>query len=307
MIYTLTLNPSIDYLLFLNEFDLHKTNRSMAEQKYPGGKGINVSRLLTHLNVDNCALGFIGGLTGKWILEQLDKEQIQSDFVKIKEETRTNVKIKIKTGEVKELEVNANGPIISAQEQAQLVQKLQQLTEADIVILSGNLSSSLPADFYQQLIQVIIGKKAQFVLDTSGSALKENLEFKPFLIKPNHEELEMIMQQKLTSTAEIIQAGKSLLNLGAQNVLISLGKDGALLLTQNAFFAAEAPKGELKNSVGAGDSMVAGFVASYQQTQDFKEALRFSIACGSATAFSEDIATEAEIMQLITQVKITEM
>lgn len=304
MIYTLTLNPSIDYLLFLNDFSLDKTNRSSTEQKYPGGKGINVSRILNRLKVNNCALGFIGGLTGKWVLEQLDNEQIKHDFISINEETRTNVKIKIKIGEIKELEVNANGPTIDFSEQAKLINKLEQLTEDDLVILSGNIQSCLPINFYQQLIQVIKRKKAQFVLDTSGNALKDNLIYNPFLIKPNHEELEMIMQQKLNSKEEIIQAGQSLLNIGAQNVLISLGKEGALLITPISIFEAKAPKGILKNSVGAGDSMVAGFMAKYQETQDLKEALKFSIACGSATAFSNDLATYDEIMKLALEVNV---
>lgn len=308
MIYTLTLNPSMDYLLFLNEFSLTHTNRSQHEEKFAGGKGINVSRILTRLNkihpCESIALGFVGGAVGDWIVTQLESEQVAHDFIQIAGETRTNVKIKIKQGETKEVEVNANGPSITESEQSALKAQLQRLSSNDLVILSGNVPSSLPADFYQQLIEMIVQQKAQFVLDTNGQALKDSLKYRPLLIKPNQEELSTIMQKELTTQEDIIEAGKTLQQLGAQNVLISLGAGGACLITQNAIYSAKAPKGQLKNSVGAGDSMVAGFVAEYQKTQNLEQALRFSIASGSATAFSDDLATADEILKLIPQVDL---
>lgn len=307
MIYTLTLNPSVDYLLFLQQFDLHKTNRSNSEQKYPGGKGINVSRLLTRLDVENTALGFIGGFTGQWIIEQLNGENQRQDFIAIQNETRTNIKLKVQTGKTKEIEVNAMGPEILAAEQNALKHQFQQFKEGDVVILSGNVQSSLPADFYTQLIALFAAKNILFVLDTTGNALKDNLKHRPFLIKPNHEELEELMEKPLNSKAEIIAAGQHLLALGAQNVLISLGAKGAYLLTPNAVYEAQAPKGQLINSVGAGDSMVAGFVAEYQKTKNEQKALTLSIACGSATAFSADLATATAINALLPQVNVIQL
>lgn len=297
MIYTITLNPSIDYIMRVNNLTIGKTNRSIEEYKFPGGKGINVSRILHRLDISSIVLGFLGGFTGAFIQNALENEGISCDFTKIKEDTRINVKLK----EQSESEINASGPQISEEEQALFLDKIAQLSKQDFVVLSGSLPSSLSPDFYQEVICQLHKQEVSFVLDTTGKQLLDNLVFQPFLIKPNKDELEELIDARLQTLEEIINAATVLLERGAQNVLVSLGAEGAVLVHPTGTIHLPAPKGIVKNSVGAGDSMVAGFIGAYTQEADLKSALKLGIACGSATAFSDDLACKEDIMKIMKQ------
>lgn len=297
MIYTITLNPSIDYIMRVNNLTIGKTNRSIEEYKFPGGKGINVSRILHRLDISSIVLGFLGGFTGAFIQNALENEGISCDFTKIKEDTRINVKLK----EQSESEINASGPQISEEEQALFLDKIAQLSKQDFVVLSGSLPSSLSPDFYQEVIRQLHKQEVSFVLDTTGKQLLDNLVFQPFLIKPNKDELEELIDARLQTLEEITNAATVLLERGAQNVLVSLGAEGAVLVHPTGTIHLPAPKGIVKNSVGAGDSMVAGFIGAYTQEADLKSALKLGIACGSATAFSDDLACKEDIMKIMKQ------
>lgn len=299
MIYTITLNPSIDYIMQLKQLEIGKTNRSIKEYQLPGGKGINVSRILHQLEIPTTALGFLGGFTGDFIENFLINEGILCDFTRINEQTRINVKVKT----TEESEINAAGPHISSKECQQFQKKLTMINKQDFVVLSGSLPSSLSPHFYHEIIQQFHMRQIPFALDTTGKPLLENLSLHPFLIKPNKEELEDLVGVPLPHTTQIIEAAHTLIKKGAQNVLVSLGQEGAVLVNEKETIHCPAPKGTLKNSVGAGDSMVAGFIGSYIKHQDRKKALQLGIACGSATAFSEDLAHKAEIMALLQQIE----
>lgn len=297
MIYTITLNPSIDYIMRVNNLTIGKTNRSIEEYKFPGGKGINVSRILHRLDIPSIVLGFLGGFTGAFIQNVLENEGISCDFTKIKEDNRINVKLKEQT----ESEINASGPQISEEEQALFLDKIAQLSKQDFVVLSGSLPSSLSPDFYQEVIRQLHKQEVSFVLDTTGKQLLDNLVFQPFLIKPNKDELEELIDAQLETLEEITSAATVLLERGAQNVLVSLGAEGAVLVHPTGTIHLPAPKGIVKNSVGAGDSMVAGFIGAYTQEANLKSALKLGIACGSATAFSDDLACKEDIMKIMKQ------
>ncbi|WP_461237411.1 1-phosphofructokinase [Holzapfeliella sp. JNUCC72] len=302
-VYTITVNPSLDYVMALDSLDLGEVNRTTAATLFAGGKGINVSQVLTQLDVDNCALGFIGGSTGQELLQQLNQKKIKSDFTTILEKTRINVKVKAD----QETEINAGGPKISMQEQHTFKTKLTQLTEDDIVVMSGSLARGLPDDFYFQLIDLIKEQGSQFVLDTSGQSLLDCLDKKPLMVKPNHHELADIFETTFSTQEEIIEHGRKLQKMGAQNVIVSMAGDGAYLVTEDTVYYAKPLTGKVVNSVGAGDSMVAGFVGTYSQTQDAVAAFKMGVACGSATAFTEDIATEPQINQQLKHVDIIEI
>lgn len=297
MIYTITLNPSIDYIMRVNNLTIGKTNRSIEEYKFPGGKGVNVSRILHRLDIPSIVLGFLGGFTGAFIQNALENEGISCDFTKIKEDNRINVKLKEQT----ESEINASGPQISEEEQALFLDKIAQLSKQDFVVLSGSLPSSLSPDFYQEVIRQLHKQEVSFVLDTTGKQLLDNLVFQPFLIKPNKDELEELIDAQLETLEEITSAATVLLERGAQNVLVSLGAEGAVLVHPTGTIHLPAPKGIVKNSVGAGDSMVAGFIGAYTQEANLKSALKLGIACGSATAFSDDLACKEDIMKIMKQ------
>lgn len=301
MIYTMTLNPSIDYLVHVDDLKLGELNRMNQDFKLPGGKGINVSRILQRLEIPTHALGFLGGFTGNFIQDWLEKEQISGDFTKISADTRINIKLKSDL----ETEINGAGPDVSFEEILSLKNTLTHLTKEDIVVFSGSTLPCLPKGFYQELVQQVTEQEVSFVIDTTGEDLLNALSFKPLLIKPNKEELGEIYQTTLTKTSEIIHYGKKLLKDGAQNVIISMGGEGALLFTEQGVYQAAPLKRSLKNSVGAGDSMIAGFIGQWNQTKDPIEAFRWGVACGSATAFSDDLATRALITELLPEVEIT--
>ncbi|MDQ0493632.1 1-phosphofructokinase [Paenibacillus brasilensis] len=301
MIYTVTLNPSIDYIVEVDDLKLGDLNRMKRDLKLPGGKGINVSRILYQLGADSTAIGFLGGFTGRFINDTLREESIKTDFVIIEDDTRIN--IKLKHGD--ETEINGLGPEICEHEADALVQKLSGLQKNDIVVLSGSIPPSLGGDFYDRLISVCQQTGAEFVIDTTGEALMKALVHKPLLVKPNHHELAELFGVTIQSKEEIVTYGRKLLEAGAKNVLISMAGEGALLITAEEVYHANVPAGTVKNSVGAGDSMIAGFVGTLALLGDPIEAFRAGVASGSATAFSDDLATREKIEQLRPQVTTT--
>lgn len=303
MIYTCTLNPSVDYIVKLDDFRLGELNRAAHTAVFPGGKGINVSRVLKRLGVDNTALGFIGGFTGAFIEQELSQENIRFDFVKVPGDTRIN--IKLKSG--KETEINGQGPTIAPPFAAELMEKVQSLRQGDILVLAGSIPTSLPSDFYRTIVQVAKEANVKVVVDTSGPALKQLIEVKPFLIKPNHKELGELFDTVLHSKADAIVYGRRLVELGVENVIVSMAGDGAFFFNKEVTLFAEAPKGVVRNSVGAGDSMVAGFLAAYTNGKSVEQAFAYSVATGSATAFSEDLCTKDKAEQLLHEVKVTRL
>lgn len=303
MIYTLTLNPSVDYIVKLDSFQLGELHRTESETKFPGGKGINVSRVLKQMETNSKALGFIGGFTGAYIEQFLEKENIETDFVKVVEDSRIN--IKLKTGQ--ETEINAKGPDISETAFGLLKDKICQLDADDLLVLAGSIPGSLPKTTYEELVKISKETGAQFVVDAEGDLLKKVLKFKPFLIKPNHHELGELFDTVISSPEEVIPFGKKLVSMGAENVIVSLADQGAVFINKDSTLLANVPKGKVKNSVGAGDSMVAGFLAAYERTGDLIEAFRYSVASGSATAFSLGLCTKDQVAELIPQVQIKEI
>lgn len=300
MIYTITLNPSIDYIVEVENLQLDALNRMTRDLKLPGGKGINVSRILSRLGIENTALGFLGGFTGRFIEEVLKSESIVTDFVNVQGDTRINIKLKHGA----ETEINGLGPKIGNEEADSLIEKLRVLGKGDIVVLSGSVPPSLGASFYDNLIEVIEKRGARFVIDTTGEALLKALPHRPLLVKPNHHELAELFGVVIEGREDLIKYGRKLLEMGAENVLISMAGEGALLVTEKQVYHANVPRGEVKNSVGAGDSMVAGFVGTLSKTDDPIAALRAGTASGSATAFSDDLAERAKIDSLQEQVQV---
>lgn len=303
MIYTVTLNPSLDYMVEVPAFQLRKTNRTDNEALKAGGKGINVSLLLKNLGLESTALGFVGGFTGEEILRQLDEQSITHYFIKVAEgNSRINVKLINEEG----TEINGQGPVISAEEEALLLKQFEKMVPGDVVILSGSIPPSLPQDWYLKVMEILKQKQVLVVLDTAGDSLLKAAEYKPFLIKPNHHELGQLYGVELHTRQDVIPYGKQLQNRGFRNVLISLAGEGAVLLTEDGqVFSAEAPEGHLQNSVGAGDAMVAGFVAGWLDKKEYEWAFRMAVASGSASAFSKGFATKSEIMELLESVQYT--
>lgn len=300
MIYTLTLNPSLDYILELDQITLGDLNRTKNDSKFPGGKGINVSQVLKKLDVNSKALGFIGGFTGDYIEEFLRTLKIDTEFVRVKEDTRINVKLK----SITETEINAKGPNITRQNYETLKEKIRGLTSEDILVLAGSIPSSMPANTYEELVEICKANRTKFVVDAEGDLLMNVLPFQPYLIKPNHHELGELFNTVVTTAEEVIPYGRELIKKGARNVIVSLAENGAVLINQEYALVATAPKGEVKSSVGAGDSMVAGFIAMFEKTKSVEEAFRFSIAAGSATAFSFGLCTREQVENLLPEINI---
>ncbi|KRL05756.1 1-phosphofructokinase [Liquorilactobacillus oeni] len=300
MIYTVTVNPSIDYIVQLKELTLGKVNRMDYDTKLPGGKGINVSRILRELGHENVALGFLGGFTGSFVEKSLEAKKLQTSFTHIAADTRINVKVKAQN----ETEINGKGPQITADEVAKFKESFDKLEKDDVVILSGSLAPSLDDNFYFDLIELIRAKGAEFVIDTTGEGLMKSLKEHPLVVKPNHHELAELFGVKFDGISDIVKYGKKLLKLGAQHVLISMAGDGGLLITPEKVYYSKAPKGTVINSVGAGDSMIGGFVGTYAATKNPLESFRYGLACGSATAFSEDLADRSKIDEILPGIKI---
>jgi 1-phosphofructokinase len=297
MIYTVTFNPSVDYIVRLDALEIGALNRTSDTAKYAGGKGINVSRILNALEVPSTALGFAGGFTGGFIEEALQSQGIHHDFIKVAGDTRIN--IKLKTGE--ETEINAAGPMIETSDIDRLKEQLSKLTTEDHVVFAGSVPSGHD-DLYANLARLLENKGVEFTIDAEGEKLTSTLEHGPYLIKPNLFELEGITGRKPSSKAEMIEAAAGLLDLGAKNILLTLGSDGALFINPEHRYYIPSPAGTLKNSVGAGDSTVAGFIS--RKGHPLTEQLRYAIACGSATAFSDDLATREDIEDLLEKIEI---
>jgi 1-phosphofructokinase len=304
MIYTVTLNPSIDYIVHVPNLTLGKLNIMDYDFKLPGGKGINVSRILHELGHETTALGFLGGFTGDYILKWLNQGGLTSKFIQIQEDTRINIKLKTSS---EETEINGRGPVISQEEAKKLSDQIESLSSKDTVIFSGSKSPSLPDDFYLQLIEIVHRRNIAFAIDTTGKDLLKAIPHKPLLVKPNIDELSELFREKIHSKDAVIPYGEKLLTLGAQHVIVSMGGEGALLFTKDGYYEGISPKGSVKNSVGAGDSMIAGFIGEYLQSGDPIQAFRMGIACGSATAFSDDLAKKENILPLVNKVEIHQL
>ena len=296
MIYTVTFNPAVDYVVHSGEMELGSVNRSNGEEIYFGGKGINVSFVLKELGLTSKALGFIAGFTGDAIKKGVEEKGIESDFVQL-ESGFSRINVKIKSAE--ETELNGQGPFISEKAIAELFAKLEKIQDGDTIVLAGSIPNTLPSDIYEQILQRLSEKKIKAVVDATGQLLMKVLPYKPFLIKPNNHELGEMFGVKLTTMEEIEKYARKLQELGARNVLISMAGDGALLIDETGkAHRCGVCKGQVKNSVGAGDSMVAGFIAGMEHG-DYGYALKLGTATGGATAFSDGLATKAEVDRLL--------
>ena len=298
MIYTVTFNPAIDYVVRLDSpLEVGEVNRARGEDCVLGGKGINVSGVLAELGCQSVALGFVAGETGAWLERGLAAQGLHTDFIHL-QEGMTRINVKIKAGQ--ETELNGAGPNIPESAMQALEAKLDALQKDDVLILAGSIPACLPQSTYERLLARLQGRGVRAVVDATQNLLLKVLPYKPFLIKPNNHELSEIVGHELTTDDEIVAAAAGLQAQGARNVLVSMAGDGALLLDENgAVHRIGCPKGKVVNSVGAGDSMVAGFVAGYLRTGDYRYALRLGTACGSATAFSVGLATKVEIDRLL--------
>ena len=303
MIYTVTLNPSVDYFVDLDQFSIGELNRVKKEKKMPGGKGINVSRVLTRLQTTSKAFGFIGGFTGDFVRTALENETISAQFIDVPGETRINVKIKAE----KETELNGEGPKIETHHFEALQAQIASLKSGDWLVLAGSVPPSLPKDIYHTLMAIASGHGAHTIVDTTGDFLKQTLAFGPFLIKPNKHELEAYYGESADNIPKTVLLAKRLLQEGAENAIVSMGGEGALFINREESLMASVPKGEVKNSVGAGDSLVAGFLSAYSAKPDLHEAFRFGVAAGSATAFSVDLCTPERVRALLPEVKIEKL
>lgn len=300
MIYTVTFNPSLDYIVSVDDFKLGLTNRTSSELILPGGKGTNVSTVLKNLGLESTALGFVAGFTGNEIVKRLNDMGIKSDFISIENGiSRINLKLKSIDG----TEINGEGPDISEEKVNELMDKLNQLKEGDVLVLAGSIPSSMSDNIYRDIMADLKDRGVMIVVDATKDLLLNVLEYHPFLIKPNNHELGEIFDVKLTTREEVIPYGRKLQEKGARNVLVSMAGEGAVLIAEDGqVFDAPAPKGKLINGVGAGDSMVAGFVAGWIEKQDYEYAFHMGVASGSASAFSENLATKEEIINVYNQV-----
>lgn len=295
MIYTITFNPALDYFVSVDDFALGKTNRTQSEYMLPGGKGINVSAVLSHLGLESTALGFVAGFTGEELIKRVKEQGIEADFISLPAgQTRINVKLLSHEG----TEINGIGPQITREGVEKLFAKVEKLEAGDILVLAGSIPGGVPQDIYRQMLQRLEGKRVKTVVDATGDLLLDTLSYHPFLIKPNHQELSELFQVKLCTRQDVIPYAEKLQKLGARNVLVSLAGDGAVLIDEEGrIYESDAPKGKLINGVGAGDSMVAGFLAGYDKG-GCKEAFCMALAAGSASAFSASLATKEQIEEL---------
>lgn len=303
MIYTLTMNPCLDLAIKVDDLILAKLNVASKAVTHPGGKGINVSLVLKHLGVDNVALGFLGGKTGATILSEVQKEGIRPDFVIIKEENRVNIKVRQNDGTT--TEINSQGPIVTSSELIEIYRKLDQIDDGDYLVMSGSVPPSIPHTIYAEIMQYISFKKIRVVVDSRKDLLKNTLPYHPFLIKPNLLELAEIFGFELDEHGRMNEENirdclNELIDMGAENVLLSLGVDGAVFFShKRELYYQPAPKGPVESTVGAGDSLIAGFLASYGENEDIVAALRLGVACGSATSFTEWLATGNDIKKVL--------
>ena len=296
MIYTVTFNPSLDYIVAVDDFQLGMTNRTTFEQILPGGKGIYVSIVLNNLGLETTALGFVAGFTGEEIRRRVEGIGCLSKFIPIESGiSRINMKLRSIEG----TEINGMGPAISAEKIEELMRLLDDLTDTDMLVLAGSIPSSMPDSMYMDIMKRLKDKHVLIVVDATRELLVNVLRYHPFLIKPNNHELGEIFGVELKTRSAVVPYAKKLQEMGARNVLISMAGEGAVLVAEDgSFYETHAPKGTLVNGVGAGDSMVAGFLAGWLETGDYSHAFKMGVAAGSASAFSELLATKAEIEQL---------
>ena len=296
MVYTVTLNPSLDYIVTVDDLKLGLTNRTSSEMILPGGKGVNVSTVLSNLGIENTALYFAAGFVGEEITKRIKKMGINADFITVDEgNSRINIKIKNIDG----TEINGSGPDISKEKLDELMEKLDSIKDKDILVLAGSIPSSVPTSIYADIMERLSDKDIDIVVDASKDLLLNVLKYRPFLIKPNNHELGEIFGIKLDSRESVIPYANKLREMGAKNVLVSLAGKGAVLVCEDGtVYESEAPKGELVNAVGAGDSMVAGFIAGRISRNDMEYAFKMGLSAGSASAFSEYLATKEEVMKV---------
>ena len=300
MIYTITFNPALDYISQVENFEIGKINRTKTEKILPGGKGLNVSTVLKNLGIESTALGFIADFTGEELKKEIEKIGIKTDFIKVKK-GMTRINIKISSNE--ETALNGNGPEITEEDIEQLLKKIENIGSNDKVILAGNIPKCINNNIYEIICKKLKQNKVTFIVDATNELLMNVLKYEPFLIKPNKEELEETFKEKIETNNDIIIHAQKLQKMGAQNVLISLGGEGAILVTkEDKKYFLNAPKGKVLNTVGAGDSMVAGFIAGYEEHKDFEYAFKMGIAAGSASAFSMDLATAEEVANLLKEI-----
>ncbi len=301
MVYTVTFNPSLDYIVTVENFKTGIVNRTVQEMIFPGGKGINVSIVLQQLGISNTALGFVAGFTGNEIERRLKEKGVKTDFIHVDKGT-SRINVKLRSGQ--ETEINGQGPAIGFKDITALYRKLDALREGDVLVLAGSIPDVMPDSLYRDIMEYLQGKNIRIIVDAARELLVNVLPYKPFLIKPNHHELGEIFATELTEKAEVIPYAKQLQERGAKNVLVSMAGDGAVLITEDGQeFCADAPKGRVVNSVGAGDSMVAGFIAGYLSTEDYGEAFMRGVCAGSASAFSEELAAKEDVERLLLAMK----
>jgi 1-phosphofructokinase len=297
MIYTLTFNPSLDYIVDVPQFECGRVNRTAAEKIFPGGKGINVSMVLKNLGYESTALGFYAGFTGQELKRLLAQRGIESDFIPVDAGlTRINVKMR----GASETEINGQGPAISESDVARLYDKLGVLVDRDILVMAGSIPDVMPQTIYMDIMKFLEGRGIGIVVDATRDLLVNVLKYRPFLIKPNNHELGEIFGIEIIDKDDVVKYAKKLQDKGARNVLVSMAGDGAVLVAEDGSeYRSEAPKGKVVNSVGAGDSMVAGFIAGYFENHDYGKAFMMGVCTGSASAFSEELATRDEVQELM--------
>ena len=297
MIYTVTFNPSLDYIVSVDNFTCGIVNRTTDEIIFPGGKGINVSMVLKNLGFENTALGFLAGFTGNRIQDLLEEKGVRADFISV-EKGISRINVKLRSNE--ETEINGQGPAIAEADIKKLYEKLDTLSDGDILVLAGSIPDVMPGSMYMDIMRHLQNKDLKIVVDATKDLLVNVLQYHPFLIKPNNHELGEIFGVKIESKADVITYAKKMQEKGARNVLVSMAGDGAVLVAEDgSIFQSEAPKGKVVNSVGAGDSMVAGFIAGYLEDGSYGKAFQMGVCTGSASAFSEELATKAEVIALL--------
>ncbi|UOQ45877.1 1-phosphofructokinase [Halobacillus salinarum] len=303
MIYTCTLNPSIDYVMTLETFQAGGLNRAKRAFYYPGGKGINVSRVMRRLGVNTTALGYIGEFTGRFITDFLDEESISHQFIDTGQYTRINVKLKGN----EESEINGPGPEINFDQQEKLVEQIRSLSSDDVLILAGSVPSSLPENFYMKIAQLCTESGAKLVADTSGKALEQVARYPVLLLKPNHHELGELFNTVIDTKEKAAEYAARLVEKGTRHVIVSMGGEGAVYVDKEQQLFANVPKGKVKNSVGAGDSVVSGFIAGLTLGKTIEESFKYGVAAGSATAFQDDLCEKRDVVQLLEEIKISSL
>ncbi|MBA2175648.1 1-phosphofructokinase [Halobacillus locisalis] len=301
MIYTCTLNPSIDYVMNVDQFQAGTLNRSSETYYYPGGKGINVSRVMGALGTQTTALGYIGGFTGDFIKSALEENNISHQFIEIEGNTRVNVKLK----SADETEINGPGPSITQEQQDRLLEQVEHMTKEDLLVIAGSVPSTLPEDFYVTIANLCEEREVKLIADTSGKALNQIVGSPLFLLKPNHHELGELFNTTIETKEQAATYAHKLVHQGVKHVIVSMGGEGAVYVGEKQQLFANVPKGEVKNSVGAGDSVVAAFTAKVQQSESIEEAFRYAVAAGSATAFQTDLCNKEDVEELVPSIHVS--